>query len=62
MNARVVDYVFAFVLLLAVLIFVHELGHFLVARWLRRAGAQVLARLRPASAVLARRHAAGPST
>jgi regulator of sigma E protease len=27
------NYVFAFVLMLAVLIFVHELGHFLVARW-----------------------------
>ena len=26
-------YVFAFVLMLSVLIFVHELGHFLVARW-----------------------------
>jgi regulator of sigma E protease len=28
-----ITYVFAFVLMLSVLIFVHELGHFLVARW-----------------------------
>ncbi len=28
-----VTYIFAFVLMLSVLIFVHELGHFLVARW-----------------------------
>ena len=42
------SYVSAFVPLLGVLVFVHELGHFLVARALRRARAEVLDRLRPA--------------
>ena len=54
-----VGYVVPFLFVLTIVVFFHELGHFLVARWCRREGPDLLDRFRPGTRRLQRppRHA-----
>ena len=46
LSHGLIGYIIPFLFVLTIVVFFHELGHFLIARWGGREGVNILARLR----------------